>query len=513
MHKHSLLNLAAVCLIACPTLAKAGLCDAYYSFDGTLSDASGNGYDGEMIIKGGELSTPKFTDGKFGQALMLDGNAAMRALLDLHYDACPQVTISAWVKVARDAPADSLHVFSTGGGSGPGLTISGTGLNLKGTENGIYRKQVIRKGSWIFVAGVYDYAKGDYTLYSGRPFPPAKLSEVRYEPQNAIWVGTVHDDWGVFARGVAVDELRITGRALQPEEVTALRSRQAERTVHKSDVDGFTPKPTQLPGDHFEPTQLPGDHFEPAQLPADQQVASHMMARSGAHGDGSADTAGLIDYETRPDQGSSGLPGGGFIDHVENETDIDYEPPPETLPESDTNSADEEEYTGGHHPGDTPVTSALSGFSGNVVDTIDLRDEFNNQIVFAYRGLQPCRITVRKTGRLGKTRTLEYCEHTDAHHVEVSGLIRSLRVCSGQYSRQIRGMQVWEAEIRASGRVDTSSTDTTHIESCNRWHQEVSCPAGHLATGLEVHATTSDSDFEHIVGLKLLCREVVRDFP
>jgi hypothetical protein len=134
-------------LVSWAVSANAGPCDAYFTFDDTLADASGNGYDGEMIVAKGTSSRPVFVEGKFGRALMLDGSAAMRALLDLHYDACPTVTISAWIQVSRTASDDTMHVISTGGGSGPGLNVSGTYLNLLGTENGIGQPQALRKGA------------------------------------------------------------------------------------------------------------------------------------------------------------------------------------------------------------------------------------------------------------------------------------------------------------------------------------------------------------------------------
>ena len=282
----------AAILIHWPLSGFAGSCDAYFTFDGTLADASGNGYDGEMIVAKGEPSEPQYTDGKFGQALMLDGNAAMRALLDLHYDACPKVTVSAWIQVSRNAPDDTMHLFSTGGGSGPGLTVSGSFLTLKGTENGIGQQNAIRKGSWIFVVGVYDYTAGKYTLHWGGRSATQKLSEHRYEPQDAFWLGTVHDDWGIYSRGIAVDDLRITGHALDAEEVMALRARPAGSTAVTAIRDEpFAPaqlpgdqyEPTQLPGDHFEPTQLPGDHFEPTQLPGDQYEPTQLPGDQYGH--------------------------------------------------------------------------------------------------------------------------------------------------------------------------------------------------------------------------------------
>ncbi len=267
-------------MVAAPQAATAGPCDAYFTFDDTLADSSGNGHDGEMIGAKGTSAKATYTEGKFGKALELDGTGAMRALIDLHWDNCPQVTISAWIKVPRDGSDDSKHLLSTGGGSGPGMNVSGSSINLKGTENGIFKPNALRKGSWMFVAGVYDYETGEYLMYWGSRAPmPGKLSQYRYEPQSAFWVGTVHDDWGIFASGIMIDDLRITGRASDAEQVMALRSPSVDRSSElaaRTEVVADDPRPDigdqdrarQLPGDHFEPetTQLPGDQHEPQQI-------------------------------------------------------------------------------------------------------------------------------------------------------------------------------------------------------------------------------------------------------
>ena len=212
-------------LISAPLTAIAGPCDAYFGFDNTLADASGNAYDGEMIGANGAAAKANYTEGKFGQALELDGTGGMRALIDLHWDICPQVTISAWIKVSRDTSNASPVLFSTGQGSGPGLYFTTNYLRLNGTDNGIFRPDVVRPGSWMFVAGVYNYDTGIYELYYGARSPvPGKLAEHRREPENAFWIGTENDGWDSFAGGVAVDELRITGQALERPEVMALQA-------------------------------------------------------------------------------------------------------------------------------------------------------------------------------------------------------------------------------------------------------------------------------------------------
>ena len=128
--------------VGAPLTATAGPCDAYFTFDGTLADASGNSYDGEMVGANGSTATANYTKGKYGQALELDGTGAMRALIDLHWDLCPQVTFSAWVKVTRDAYSSASPVmFSSGQGSGPGLYFS---TSYSDTER--YRERNLQTG-------------------------------------------------------------------------------------------------------------------------------------------------------------------------------------------------------------------------------------------------------------------------------------------------------------------------------------------------------------------------------
>jgi Concanavalin A-like lectin/glucanases superfamily len=304
MHKHSLSIAAVVCLIACPTLATAGVCDAYYSFDGTLTDSSGNQYDGEMFDKEDKPVAPSFAEGKFGQALQLDGIGAMRSYLDLHFEACPQVTISAWIQVPRAASTDTLHILSSGRGSGPGLRVSDTMLVLSGTNNGIAQQNAIRKGGgWIFVAGVNDYEAGYFQLHwQGRSTPRQKLADYRYPPENAFWVGTWHDESGDRTRGVVIDELRITGRAFRVEQVAALRTRSPQTT----DTERVQDDVFANPGD-----QLPGDQYEPR---PDSSAGGISGVEIIADSSGGTDLSDVIDYETRPDSDGGELLSGGLYE-------------------------------------------------------------------------------------------------------------------------------------------------------------------------------------------------------
>jgi len=79
-----------------PALAHGGACDAHYPFDGSLADAGGNGYDGELLDKNSEPAVgARFVPGIAGQALRFTGQAFVRTPLNLQTADCPKVTITA----------------------------------------------------------------------------------------------------------------------------------------------------------------------------------------------------------------------------------------------------------------------------------------------------------------------------------------------------------------------------------------------------------------------------------
>lgn len=220
------LLLSIVSIFTLPLQAQAQ-CDAHFTFDGSLADTSGNGYDGHMIGKGGAPATPKFTEGKFGHALQLDGTSAMRVFLDLHFDSCPQVTIAAWIKTPAVLPKGTQELVSAGSGIGPGLRASGPHLVLRGPANGLIQRNVIRANAgWIFVAGVYDFAENTYALHWRNRSIEGKLREDHRTPEEAIWVGAFNDSLNAAVTGMAIDDLRIIGKALDKNGIRALQTRE-----------------------------------------------------------------------------------------------------------------------------------------------------------------------------------------------------------------------------------------------------------------------------------------------
>lgn len=505
--------LVAVLLLAFPFAALAGPCDAYFSFDGTLADTSGNGNDGEMIAAGGAAARPAFTAGKFGRALQLDGTAAMRALLDLHYDTCPQVTISAWINVARDAPADVMHVLSTGNGSGPGLTVSGTFLQLHGTENGIGVPNAVRKGSWMFVAGVYDYSSGGYALYwSSRGPTPGRLSEYRYPPENAFWVGTVNDDWGIFARAIAVDELRITASTLSSEAVAELRAGSPTTTS----ASGVTP-------------------LDGSELAVDPDInvdrASDLIAGSTQDSD----------WFGRPCASHADCESGGYCGwdrmcHPETHAPMqDIQLQPGTVPFTplelppDTQQAAEEDPgpTGPPRPVGTPIPSAVSGAESKTTKTVQLADAFINLIDWGEKGDRPCRIQISNDGGPREALYLYNCASVTSSVFASAEMvayrpsagspsnvvdygIRSLSVCNNNNAnKRMKGLQISGYGILADGSTEPQNfVDSAELSNCDEWGTRSSCDATRLATGLIVHYTRASGRNEQIVGLQVLCSRI-----
>ena len=173
--------------------------------------------------KKGDALLPKFVTGRSGQALQLGDYGVMRAFLDLHYERCPQVTITAWLKV-DSSEKRSRSIVSTGSGHGPGIRASGKAIVLNGPANGIHALNGIRDdNNWFFVAGVWDYTANSYTLYWRTRKVEGTFRANHRPPEEALWVGAHTEKMGTPARGVVIDDLKVFGRSLSTDEVEKLR--------------------------------------------------------------------------------------------------------------------------------------------------------------------------------------------------------------------------------------------------------------------------------------------------
>ncbi len=77
----------------------------------------------------------------------------------------------------------------------------------------------------MFVAATWDMQAGVFTVYWRDGYSDAPVGNLRMETGPAIWVGALNDDLDFAARNMVVDELRIIGRSLSRDQITALQSR------------------------------------------------------------------------------------------------------------------------------------------------------------------------------------------------------------------------------------------------------------------------------------------------
>ena len=222
---------AVFALTAGPALAQR--CETYFPFEDSLADTSGSGYDGEMIGAGGAAATASFAAGRVGRALHVTRGSSMRALADFRYERCPQVTITAWIRLESLNTTENQYIFSTGQGSGPGLYTQGPSLFLNGTESGLYFPNAIRDANtWFLVAGIYDYDAGTYRLFWRNSIvAEGVLSSSRYGAEDAFWIGAQNDALDYGALNLYVDELRVYDRVLTPEEILAANANLPAQTT------------------------------------------------------------------------------------------------------------------------------------------------------------------------------------------------------------------------------------------------------------------------------------------
>ena len=192
---------------------------AYYPFDGNAQDASGNGNDGEII------GTASYIDGKYGDALALDGDGyvEMQTSDSLHGDLfkTDPFTLAVWVyretgvyeHVWRSMPTESGHntlfIFPDEG------IISWRGFvdrvwswdNLCETDPGVFETD-----TWFHIAVTNDGEK--FRIYANGE----KVAETDFQETdggNAIYrIGDFNkhlivDDYAVFSKALNEDEINL----------------------------------------------------------------------------------------------------------------------------------------------------------------------------------------------------------------------------------------------------------------------------------------------------------------
>ncbi|MDX1508396.1 MAG: LamG-like jellyroll fold domain-containing protein [Woeseiaceae bacterium] len=326
----------SVAIIAClgASAALAGPCDAYYPLDGDLSDASGNGYTGQMIVKGGELTKPDFVPGKSGQALKLDGTKAMRTFIDLSYELCPQVTFTAWVNVQPEPSQAILGVSHALWVMASDKTLS---MRFRG-ESLRASNAIMPNAGWMFIAATWNTETRKSTLHWRGRSVEGEMGTSNRESPAATWFGAVNDSLHFNAKGLIIDEIRLIGRALTHDEIMALQDSRDAGPAALADSAADTGTAPTAPVAAAASCSAPGECAAGSYCAVDRfcypdsQRPMDSIAGSGGLGSGTGTLPGIptggslrpppvIGGVERPDIGPGiDLPGGSII------------PPPATAP-------------------------------------------------------------------------------------------------------------------------------------------------------------------------------------
>jgi hypothetical protein len=184
---------------------------AHFSFEGDARDLTGNGNHATRV-------DGSFDIGHIGQCLLLDGRGDhVETRLDINPNIYREMTISAWVR-PFNVDGRRQVVSSDDGGFDRSLLIQdGKWAIFNGGEMEVFDLDVVQN-SWQHVVAVFSssgtkiYLNVNYR--SGRPSGTGTST-------NPMWIGNNPGPWDEPFYGM-IDELRIYGRALGPEEVWEL---------------------------------------------------------------------------------------------------------------------------------------------------------------------------------------------------------------------------------------------------------------------------------------------------
>jgi hypothetical protein len=191
--------------------------------DGSLDNTGAFPAEPRMMDTSGDLTQqgPEYVEGRFGEAMMFDGSAAVEIPIDVNTQAYPKLTVTAWVYTEPEwddgagliASNDSFLGLQLYGGQV--WMTSGKHSAVQFTDSGTVPHQ-----RWVFVAGVWDTQSGEATLYTGMrsKTEALDLSTIR-SPDRSVWLGAHTMPTGSIFHDVRLDDVRIYDSALTADQI------------------------------------------------------------------------------------------------------------------------------------------------------------------------------------------------------------------------------------------------------------------------------------------------------
>ncbi len=507
------------CVFAAGTV-QAGPCDAYYKFDGNLSDSSGGGNDGMMVTEGGKPSTPDFVEGRFGQGLKFNGDKAMRAFVDLSYDVCPKMTFMAWIKTT---PASSQTILGVANRqyimtSNKSYYIRSAGKDLSAHD------AVLPNMGWMFIAATWDAETKKVTLHWRNRTLEEEMGTAVYTTSSAFWLGALNDAMAHSADDMVLDEVRLVGEVLSQDQILAMRNPASG--AGPSLVDSAVPVTTAGPSVTTPPSMVDGTGAGAVGSPVagggtmpDEIIActSHEGCAQGSycgwdrvcHPDSHAPMQDLEVIPLTPTP----------IPLAPSEPD-----PPDTAPARNPILL----------PSGPVVASAVAGRSGSIrrdmtfpsyyegafLNAITWKESGDRPCEFGTRGWIPSSDGVNHFGATGSIKVGSNCSDSalpifDSNkrvslNDQTFAAITSLRVCNNDNNNfRLKGITIQGTHINEDGSLGLeANVDSHELTNCKVWSDLVRCESGKVATGIRLHASPARGDRAQVTGMQLLCQSV-----
>src|SRR5688572_12576738 len=175
------------------------------------------------------------------------------------------------------------------------------------------------------------------------------------------------------------------------------------------------------------------------------------------------------------------------------------------------------------------TVTAVSGFVGSDVHTLGNQNSTQwavYAILSRERSNDPCYVAIGiedindesndtaplidHCGSNGPTSSYLHADYldTDAGGSDDHTFIRGVQVCMDSNNDKVKGISVVGTKLTSTGSLVSMAAIPDDRTNCHHWDSLVVCPAGQVATAVDVHFATG-SEPKEVVGLALRCRAVV----
>jgi len=193
---------------------------AHWGLDGNANDSIGSS-DGTVI------GYPNWDTGRFGGALLFDGDDYVMLPNESHFDITDEITVAAWIKVAAfDKQWQSIITKGDDSwrlarnGTNNNLAFHCTGLTVDSSQWGVEGDVNVNDHRWHHVAGVYDGA-GIHLYVDGVLDRSRKASGKIAKDDYKVYIGAnaqkLQREWNGL-----IDDVVVFDHALKEEEIVRL---------------------------------------------------------------------------------------------------------------------------------------------------------------------------------------------------------------------------------------------------------------------------------------------------